>query len=151
MARLFGSYSPDVPLDLSWNESITLEDSTGTAIDLTGFAVRAQLRAVVPLLDPMTELPTTAPLLELTTPGYYGPTPPEVPVPTWPYYEGFTVPTPTNGTILLAVPPGSFSAAVSPTNVKTKLYWDIRLANVSTGYTIPVVSGKVVFLPAVTI
>lgn len=142
MARQFGSYSPVVPLGTTWEESIVLEDEHGTPIDLTGYQVRAQLRATIPTLA--SGSPTTQPIFELTTAGYYAT------APAWPVIEGFSVPTPTNGTILLLAPAAQFTPLASPTNAKTKLVWDIRLVNGS-GYTIPVVSGAVVFLPARTV
>jgi hypothetical protein len=144
MARTFGNYNPVVPLLTTWEESLVLEDETGTAINLTGYDVRAQLRSTVPATDPATHAATTDPLLELTTSGYYSV------APAWPVYAGFTIPTPANGTILLSVPYANFRI-VSPTNTKTKLFWDLRLVNKSTSYTIPVVSGKVAFTPATTV
>lgn len=143
MARSFGDYSPVVPLDTTWEESIALTDQNGAPINLTGYAARAQLRSVLPVS--VAGIPTTTPLLELTTTAYYGT------LPAWPVYAGLSIPTPANGVILLAVPSASYSAVVSPTNAKVKLYWDVKLVNQSTGYTIPVVAGKTTFLPAVTI
>lgn len=143
MARQFGSYSPAVPLGLTWEETIVLEDAGGTPIDLTGYAVRAQLREAVPVIDE-TGQPLDVPVIELTTAGYYAT------MPAWPVVEGFSVPTPTNGTLLLAVPaPDTWVASAD--NAKRKLVWDVRLVNPDTGYAIPVVQGKVTLLPAVTV
>lgn len=142
MARQFGSYSPAVPLGVTWEESLTLQDETGAPIDLTGYAVRAQLSKAVPALA--AGVATPAPVFELTTPGYY-----DV-APAWPVIEGFSIPDPTNGTILLAVSAADTWLA-SPSNAKAKYVWDIRLVNSETGYAIPVVSGGVAFLPARTI
>jgi hypothetical protein len=144
MARQFGSYSPAVPLGITWEESLVLEDENGTAIDLTGYAVRAQLRDAVPVVDAVTGAAVTVPVIEVTTQAYY------TVVPAWPVVEGFSVPTPANGTILLAVAPAD-TWKCSPNNAKRKLVWDIRLVNTSTGYAIPVVNGKVSMLPGVTI
>jgi hypothetical protein len=144
MARQFGSYSPAVPLGITWEESLVLEDETGAAIDLTGYAVRAQLRDAVPVVDADTGAAVTDPMIEVTTPDYY------TVLPAWPVVEGFSVPTPANGTILLAVAPAD-TWTCSPDNAKRKLVWDIRLVNDSTGYAIPVVNGKVSMLPGVTI
>ncbi len=80
--------------------------------------------------------------MEITTAGYYV-TPPAYAV------AGFSVPTPTNGTILLSIGPGAFWRA-SPLNAKRSLVWSIVLVNAS-GYVIPVVSGKVAFLPNNTV
>jgi hypothetical protein len=144
MARQFGSYSPAVPLGLTWEESLALEDDNGAAIDLTGYAVRAQLRDAVPVVDDVSGQPLTDPVLEITTAVYYST------MPAWTVVQGFSVPTPTNGTILLAVPaPDTWMT--SRDNAKRKLVWDVRLVNKTTGYAIPVVSGKVSMLPAVTI
>ena len=142
MALLFGSYSPVVPLDTSWQETIQLLQPDGvTPVDLTGYAVRAQLRPLVPASS--NGVPTTNPVVEFTTPGYY------VSPPAWPVVTGFSIPTPTNGTFYLSVTSAQYSTLVSPTNAKVKLYWDIKLVNGS--YIQPVVSGKVVFMPAVTV
>ena len=142
MARQFGNYSPAVPLGVTWEESLVLEDEAGTPIDLTGYDVRAQLRLAVPAVA--AGVADTDPVLELTTAGYYG-TPPA-----WPVVQGFTVPEPTNGTIVLTVP-ASDTWTISPTNAKRKLVWDMRLVNKATGYAIPVVQGAVSALPARTI
>lgn len=144
MARQFGSYSPVVPLGLTWEESLSLEDETGVPVDLTGYSVRAQLRADVPAVDPVTGVAGTEPLMEITTAGYYSATP------AWPVVEGFSIPSPTSGTILLAVPAAS-TLICSPNNTKQKLVWDVRLVNKSTSYAIPVVTGKVLLLPRVTV
>lgn len=144
MARQFGSYSPAVPLGITWEESLVLEDESGAAIDLTGYAVRAQLRDAVPVVDDLSGEAVTDPVIEVTTPGYY--TDP----PAWPLVEGFSVPTPADGTILLTVAPDD-TWKCSPDNAKRKLVWDIRLVNTITAYAIPVVSGKVSMLPGVTI
>lgn len=144
MARQFGSYSPVVPLGLTWEESITLQDSAGAAIDLTGYAVRAQLRPALVARDPDTGLGASDPLLELTSASYYGS------APAWDVIEALSIPTPANGTILLTVPAAD-TWKLAPTNVKTKLLWDLALVNTGTGYAIPVVSGKVSALPRVTI
>lgn len=144
MARQFGSYSPIVPLGVTWEESIELADENGDAIDITGYAVRAQLREAIPEVDPDTGAALAVPVLELTTASYYAT------APTWPVFEAFTVPTPTNGTILLTVEAGDTWTG-SPDNAKRKLVWDIRLVNPSTGYAIPVVLGKVTFTPARTV
>ena len=144
MARQFGSYSPAVPLGLTWEETLVLEDEAGTPIDLTGYAVRAQLREAVPVVDPLTGLPLDVPVLEVTTAGYYAV------MPAWAVVEGFSVPTPADGTILLAVPaPETWTASAD--NTKRKLVWDVRLVNPATDYAVPVVNGKVTLLPGVTI
>lgn len=142
MARQFGTYSPSVPLGITWEESLLLEDETGAAIDLTGYAVRAQLRDAVPAVA--AGVAATDPVLELTTAGYYAT------LPAWPVVEGFSVPTPTNGTILLAVSSVDTWTG-SPTNARRKLVWDVRLVNTSTDYSIPVVQGSVLMLQARTI
>lgn len=140
MARTFGTYSPVVPLGTTWEESLVLEDADGTPIDITGYSVRAQLHEKLPVRAGGGS-PDPEPLFELTTPGFYG-----VP-PGWPVIEAFDVPIGTDGAINLRV---DDTWVASPTNTKRKLMWDIRLVDGS-GYTIPVVSGAVVFLPARTI
>lgn len=144
MARQFGDYSPVVPLGVTWEESITFQDEAGTAIDLTGYAVRAQLREDIPDVDPDTGDAIEDPVLEITTASYYGT------APAWPVLEAFSVPDPTTGTIELSVAAADTWTA-SPDNAKRKLYWDVRLVNPNTGYAVPVVQGKVAFLPARTV
>jgi hypothetical protein len=144
MARQFGSYSPAVPLGLTWEETLVLTDDAGTAIDLTGYAVRAQLRDEVPVVDDVSGEPLTDPVMELTSAGYYAT------APAWPVVEGFSIPTPADGTMLLAVPADD-TWTLSPDNAKRKLVWDVRLVNPDTGYAIPVVQGKVTLLPARTV
>lgn len=143
MAREFGEYSPAVPLGTTWEESVTLEDENGAAIDISDYDVRAQLRVVPVRRDADTGLAAANPQLELTTAGYY-PTPPA-----WPVFEALSVPSPANGTILLKLDVADLWTA-SPTNEKRRLFWSILLVNKMTDYTIPVVQGNVVFLPAVT-
>jgi hypothetical protein len=140
MANTFGSYSPIVPLGTNWQESISLVDANGAPIDLTGLKVHAQLRALVPVAAAF--VPTTVPILELTTPSFY------TVLPSWPVRASFSIGTPTLGVITLNCAP-DYSAIVSPLNAKVKLYWEIRLV-AADGTVQPVVSGKVVFLPAVT-
>ncbi|MDN5939262.1 MAG: hypothetical protein L0H83_11445 [Salinisphaera sp.] len=144
MAKQFGAYSPAVPLGLPWGETIQLVDENGVAVDITGYAVRAQLREAIPVRVDATGIAVKAPVLEITTTGYYG-TPPA-----WPVVEAFTVSaTPTDGTFTLAMDADDTWTA-SPTNAKRKLVWDIQLVNAS-GYGIPVVQGKVTFLSRRTI
>ena len=141
MARTFGNYSPSVPLGTTWEETLVLEDADGTPIDITGYVVRAQCHVALPqrVLGEVSPVP----LFELTTAGFYA-TPPD-----WPVIEGFSIPTGTNGSIVLRVEADETWLG-SPSNAKAKLLWDVRLVD-ATGYTIPVVSGAVVFLPARTI
>lgn len=144
MAATYGSYSPVVPLDTTWQETIQLLQADGvTPVDLTGLDVRIQLRTAVPTVAGAVQTP--APTLEFTTPGYYSV------APVWPKYEDVSIPTPTNGTILLNADTSHFSGLVSPTNAKVKLYWEVKLVNKTTDFIQPVVNGKVVFLSAVTI
>lgn len=141
MATQFGSYSPVVPSNTSWQETITLQDEDNQPVDLTGLAVHAQLRIAVPVSA--AGVPTTDPVLELTTADFYGS------APAWPVYEGWSIPTPTDGTLVLNVPRDTFLPLVNPTNTKVKLVWDVVL--VGTDGTIqPVITGKCVFLPGVT-
>lgn len=141
MATQFGSYSPVVPSNTTWQESITLQDQNGVPVDLTGLKVHAQLRAIVPASA--AGVPTTNPILELTTASFY------VTAPAWPIYAGLSVPTPTNGTLVLNVPRDTFLPLINPTNIKVKLFWDVVLVGAD-GTIQPVVSGKCVFLPGVT-
>ncbi|GEM_PF-4461266 len=144
MARQFGNYSPAVPLGVTWEESLQILDDANLPVDLTGYAVRAQLRESAPLVDAVSGTPISDPIFEITSTGFYAVSP------VWPVVEGFSVPVPSNGTILLSVA-GADTWKGSPTNIKTKLRWSLVLVNPVTKYAIPVVSGKVAFLPADTV
>lgn len=135
MARQYGTYSPNVPCNVTWEESIELLDVDLNPIDLTGFDVRAQIHADEPVRDPDTGLATTPPLIELTTEGFYGA------APDWPISEGWSLPTPTNGTLVLRVPVSDLWL-LNPTNeAVVKTVWDVLLVNAD-GYAIPVVRGR---------
>lgn len=141
MARQFGSYSPAVPLGVTWEEKFTYQDGTGTAIDITGYAVRAQLFAEVP--GRAADDPDPDPVCEITTAGFYGATPPA-----WPVFEGFTVPAGTDGVINMRIDVDDLWR-LSPDNTKRKLRWSVVLVGVA-DYTLPVVQGVVVLLQART-
>jgi hypothetical protein len=145
VARQFGSYSPAVPLGTTWEEELQLLQPDGvTPVDLTGYAVRASLRLEPAARDADTEQ-GDAPLLELTTPDFYGT------APAWPVIEGWSIPEPTNGTVLLRVDvPDVWK--LSPENAKRKLRWSVVLVDATDDdYTLPFVSGRVVALPADTL
>lgn len=141
MATQFGSYSPVIPSNTSWQESIQLVDENQVAIDLTGLKIHAQLRTAVPVAS--AGVPATNPIMELTTAAYYGA------APAWPVYEGLSASTPTNGTIVLNVPRDTFLPVLNPTNSKVRYVWDIVLV-AADGTIQPVISGKCIFTPGVT-
>jgi hypothetical protein len=142
MSNLFGQYSPVVPSNTTWQEQITfVDEDTKEPVDLTGLDVRSQIRTANPVAA--AGVPTTDPLLELTTPDYYG-TPPE-----WPVYEGWSIPDPTSGTMILVVPRDTFLPVLNPTNVKVKYVWDVVLVGAD-GTIQPIISGKPLFLPGTT-
>lgn len=143
MARGFGEYSPDVPLGTTWEETLALQGPTGLPVNLAGYAVRAQLYEDIPERDPDTGLPIVPPVMEITSDDYYSA------LPSWPVIEGFTIPDPANGEILELIE-AIDTWRGSPDNAGRKLHWSILLVNPSTGYTIPVVEGVVVFLRART-
>jgi hypothetical protein len=146
MARTFGSYSPAVPLNTTWEESIILEDEKLAPVNLTGYGARIQFYADRPVRDPNTGLATVPPIAEITTAGVY-----PGPAPAWPVIVGATIATPANGTLATRVDVADIWL-FSPTNAKRKLYWSILLVNpANANYTIPVVQGKPVFLPATTL
>lgn len=138
---IYGAYSPLVTLGATWREDITFVQDDGAPLDLTGAHVVAHLHAAIPRRSG--SAPSPAPVLELCTPGFRA-TPPA-----FPSIEGWSVPTPTNGRMLLEVAPEDFWV-VSPTNLKRKLRWSIMLA-FSSGVYIPVVQGKVGFLVNTTV
>ena len=144
MAQQFGEYSPAVPLGLTWEDPMVLTDENDEPVDLTGYAVHAQLHAQLPVRDPATGLPRVAPLLEITTPGAYAV------APSWPVVEAFSVAAPLTGAISLTLPRAD-TWTLSPKNLRAKLLWDIRLVRTADGYAIPVVQGKVTVLPARTV
>ncbi|HSX21510.1 MAG TPA: hypothetical protein VLE97_01895 [Gaiellaceae bacterium] len=144
MARTFGQYSPVVPLGVTWEEQLILEDVNGVAIDLTGYDARAQFYEDVPTRDPDTGIATVPPIAELTTPGVY------VSDPGWPFFEALSIPTPADGTILSSLDLANLWT-FSTDNAKRKLFWSLLLVNPDTDYAIPVVEGRPVFLPAKTI
>jgi hypothetical protein len=145
MARTFGSYGPAVPLGVTWEESLQLTDEDGTPIDISGYDVRSQFYVEkAPEADAVTHKALNDPVFELTTPDWY------VVAPAWPVFEVWSIPTPTNGTLLFALDVASLWTA-SPDNTKRKLYWSIVLVNPDTLYAIPVVRGAVTLLPAGTL
>lgn len=131
MARTFGQYSPDVPLGTTWEEALVLADEDGVALDLTGYEARAQLRT--------SKDAPGAPVAELTSQGA---------TPTL-----FVQPGAVPGLLTIAVPTSAVNA-LSPTNAKRKLVWDIELFIPGVGgadpYVIPAVEGKVNLLPRAT-
>lgn len=148
MARRFGSYSPVVPLGLTWEEFLTLyEDDGVTPVNLTGYDVRAQFWPAS-VKNPVLAagVPTSNPVFELTTADSYG-TPPA-----WPVLEAYTFheDDPLTGGIDQLVDKDDLWLA-SPTNVKVKLFFSMVLWNPDTNYAIPVVEGYGTFLAARTI
>lgn len=141
MARQFGKYSPKIPLGVTWEEPLTLEDEDEVPIDLTGYDAVIELYTAAPVRDPDTGLATVAPLLQITTVDYHAV------APDWPVSEGITIPTPTNGTILVSVEPSDVWL-LSETNTRVRLYWAVLLVIKATGYCLPVVSGRPTAVPS---
>ncbi len=131
MARTFGEYSPSVPLGTTWEESLVLADEDGVPLDLAGYEARAQLR--------VSKDARGAPVLELTSTGAD---------PTL-----FVEPDAQPGVLRILVPRTQVSA-LSPSNARRKLVWDIELYIPGSGgeddYVIPCVEGKVTLLPRST-
>lgn len=143
MAREFDPYNPAVPLGVTWEETISLDDENGEAIDLTGYEVRAQFYVNAPTRNVGTGLPVVPPVAEIVSAGAY----PHPPV--WPTIIGATIPDPTNGTILIKVGVADLWQ-FAPDNARQRYVWSLVLVNPQTGYAIPVVSGRAAFTPAVT-
>lgn len=143
MARQFEEYSPGVPLGVTWEERLILEDEEETPIDLTGYAVRAQFYDNMPARDPATGLPIDPPVVEIVSAGAYT-TPPA-----WPVIEAASIPVPSDGAIVLKVEVIDLWR-FSPNNARRKYFWSIKLVT-GAEYAIPVVQGKPVFLQAVTL
>lgn len=115
MARTFGTYSPRVSIATTWEETLVFEDENGDAVDLTGYVVEAQLRLTL----------TSLTALNLTS--------------------EWSIPTPTNGTILLEVAPEDFADLLPATSNKKKYRWSIVLRRSSDDYRIPLAKGTVTF------
>lgn len=151
MARTFGTYGDlEVPLGVTWPEDILLLDSAGDPIDITDFHIRSQFHAERPIRDPDTGEATVPPVFEMTTPGYYGATPPQVPVPSWPVFEAWAEPTTPVNRLLLDLPAEDTWTA-SPTNERVRLYFDIRIKNKTTGAVLPIVQDVAMFTSADTL
>lgn len=144
MGRLFDDLSPDIQLGVTWEEPLAVQDAAGTAVDISGYAMRCQFHEELPERDPDTGLALVDPVFELTSAGFYGT------APDWPVYAGLSSLSPEDGHIDIVVPPSELWQ-LSTDNAKRKLYWSLILVVVATGYTIPVVSGKATLLPATTL
>ena len=130
---------------INWEETFQLfeDEAETTPLDITGFAVRAQIR---PTRDPiLISGVAPPPLLEITTAGFYSP------APAWPVIEAFTVTDAANGIINLNASKADILTNVSPTNAKKILFWQVLLVNKDTGADAPVVVGRPKFNPATTV
>lgn len=147
MARTFGEYENlEVPLGVTWPESLLLTDEAGAAIDITNFHIRSQFHAERPVRDADTGEATVPPVFELTTPGFY----PDPSVKDWPVFEAWATPTtPVNRMLLELAAEDTWTA--SPTNERARLYFDIRLVEKTTGEVIPIVQDVATFTPADTL
>lgn len=143
MAREFGTYSPRVPLGVTWEELLELVDVNGDPIDLTGYGLRAQFYEEQPERDDATGIATVAPIAEITSAGIY------VTPPAWPVFATATLPTPTEGKMLWAVPVVDLWT-FSPDNTRRIYFWALKLVKPD-GYAIPIVQGKASFSPVNTI
>lgn len=144
MARTFGQYSPIVPLGVTWDEDLILQDVDGNPVNLTGYSARAQFYEDMPIRDPVTGEPVVPPIAELTTAGVY------VESPGWPFFESLSIPAPLTGEVLSSLDLADLWC-FSQDNEKRKLFWSLVLVNEDTGTALPVVEGKAIFLPARTI
>lgn len=145
MAREFGRYSPAVPLGVTWEEEIELENEDGSPIDLTGYDIRAQFYTDVPVRVASGGAPMVNPIAEITSAAYY-----DV-APAWTVLPVALIQTPASDGVI------QFKVSVAdlwkfaPTNAKARYYWSIILVNKQTEYAIPIVQGRVTFLPARTL
>jgi hypothetical protein len=115
MARTFATFSPRVSIACTWEESLTFLDEDRNPVDLTGYVVEAQIRATL----------TSASALNLTS--------------------EWTIPTPTDGTIVLEVAPEDFKALLPAALKKKKYLWAIVLRRTDDDYRIPLAKGSVTF------
>lgn len=144
MASEFAEYSPEVPLGVTWEEQMLFLDEDGNPVDLSNYTrAHAQLRLEKNVVtDASTGVPTTQPILEITTVDAYSP------LPDWPVAEGFVLGG-IAGTITEKVNVADLRRA-SPTNAKVKPYWELVLIGAD-DYRIPILRGVVVLTPANTI
>lgn len=143
MASEFAEYSPEVPLGVTWEEQMLFTDEDGEPVDLSGYTrAHAQLRIEKYVVTDDDGVPTTDPILEITTAGAY-PVPPD-----WPVAAGFTLGG-IAGTIVQKVDVVDLRKS-SPTNAKRKPYWELVLIGAD-DYRIPILKGVVVLSPAGTI
>ncbi len=139
MASEFAEYSPEVPLGVTWEESMLFLDEDGNPVDLSGYTkAHAQLRLEKYTLLDEDGVPTTDPILEVTTPDAYDP------APEWPVSEGFTLGG-IAGTITEKVDVADLRRA-SPTNAKVKAYWELVLIGAA-DRRIPILAGVVTLNP----
>lgn len=143
MARQFGTYSPVVPLGVTWEEELILTDEDDAPVDLTGYSLVVQLREDVPEIDIDTGEPTTDPVFEITSAAFYDDPP------AWPVFAVAAI-VAVDGNIKWLLPIEDLWTA-SPDNAKRKLVWAVVLAKKADGYAIPCVEGKPTFLSAKTI
>lgn len=145
MARQYGSYSPAIPLGITWVELLILEDDDGNLVDISDFELRCQFYDDLPTRDTATGFATTDPVFEIISSGADYST-----APVWPVYEAITLPgTGTDGEILIELDVDDLWTA-SPSNAKRRLRWELQLWDPVTDETLPVVQGKCTFLPATT-
>lgn len=141
MAEEFGDYEINVPLGADWVETLTRK-TNNIADDLTGKACTLQVYESVPVRDATTGLITPDPIVEITTPDYYGGSPAQ----NWPTFDRITALT-TNGIITMRVPVSEVWV-LSPVNAKRTLYYAMVLVDEGDGSVTPVVRGRLSTVPA---
>lgn len=142
MARQFSPYSIYVPSSTTHEESWALQDADGVAISLAGYKARMQIRK-----SPL----DLVPIIEYTSPGFYGVTPPQLPVPAWPYFEVFNA-LDSTGLITLTVPTATYASLMLAAGVKkAKYYYDVLLVIPGTPpYVVPLFSDRIAYALGVT-
>lgn len=126
MSRTPASYSMQVVRGATWEDEFTYTDTAGAPIDLTGYEARMQVRTIAGQYGATT---TTTLVLELSTAN-----------------GQLSIPTPTDGQVLLAVS-AEDTWLLNPSNAKkVKLVYSLELfvpAGVDPEYVIPLVKGSI--------
>ena len=126
MSRTPANYSMKVVRGATWEDEFTYTDTDGVAIDLTGYSARMQVRQPAGAYGLTT---STTLVMELTT------------------VDGrLSLPTPTNGQLLLKVSAAD-TLLLNPDNLKkVKLVYSLELyvpVGVDPEYVIPLVKGGI--------
>lgn len=152
MARTFGSYSPQIPLGTTWEETFRFVDEDGLPVSLVGCNIRAQIRDREVVRDAVTGLGDSNPLIELVNTLSLYPV-----LPSWPVKAAFaaglnpSTPDPSDGYIRQRVEAAD-TWLLSPTNRRKLLLWDIEIIDTADNdAVIPLITGRPLATPRRTL